>query len=120
MKDLKTLTVNIGMGSDSLQTIAEFFANEFRNNKFRLMGYEESTGQWNGRSERVFVAVFEHNYSRQSKVLEEWEMIAYTLQESCIAISMEGNNLLAWSPKVTPIGEFDMNLFISPSEVLKK
>ena len=110
--NMKKLTVNICLKNNSKVTFTDL-----REYVESLKGYKAieilvTVMTYQGEDELTMVATFEHEYSKNSKVLRDWENIASVLTQDCIAISSDSMDALAFNPSFKGKNfKFDNNLF---------
>ena len=94
---MKTLTINIGLGNNpyTAEQVIDRMAND---TSYRLMAYQIVTAEYNEEPEETFVGLFEYKYSRDSKILSDFENLASVMTQECIAVSTQSMDALAYSP----------------------
>ena len=111
-KKMKKLIVNIGMKNNSKGTFKELTKYVENLKEYKVIEVLVTVMTYEGEDELTMIATFEHNYSRDSKVLSDWENIASVLTQDCIAISSDTMDALAFSPNFKGKNfKFDSNLF---------
>ena len=109
---MKKLTVNIGMKNNSKGTFKELTKYVEKMRGYKVIEVLVTVMTYEGEDELTMIATFEHGYSRDSKVLSDWENIASVLTQDCIALSSETMDALAFSPNFKEKKfKFDSNLF---------
>ena len=108
---MKTLQINLGLNNNPMnrEEIVLYFAT-LKN--YRLMAYYFKNMEFNGQIESTFVAMLEYKYSRQSKVLTDFENWCSFFAQESIAVSTDYMDFLAFN--VSFVGEpykFDSGLF---------
>lgn len=94
---MQTLQVNIGLNNNPFT--AEEVINYIAGNKeYRLMAYQIVDGEFNGNVEPTFVGLMEYKYSRQSKILQDFENIASVMTQSGIALVTDRMSVIAFNP----------------------
>lgn len=94
---MKTLTINIGLGNNPY-TAEQVIDRMASDTNYRLMAYQIVTAEYNEEPEETFVGLFEYKYSRDSKILSDFENLASVMTQECIAISTQSLDALAYSP----------------------
>jgi hypothetical protein len=94
---MKTLTVNIGL-SNNKYSRDEVIDRMAADKNYRLMAYTIEESEYKYSEEFTFVGMFEYKYSRDSKILSDFENLASEMTQECIAISTESMDALAYSP----------------------
>jgi hypothetical protein len=108
---MKTIQVNIGLNNNSF-TSAEVIDYMASLKNYRLMAYYIKDMTFQDDVEPTFVGVLEYKYSRQSKVLSDFENIASVMTQESIAISTDYFEALAFNPSYGGAGyHFDHRLF---------
>jgi hypothetical protein len=108
---MKTIQVNIGLNNNSF-TSSEVIDYMASLKDYRLMAYYIKDMTFQGNVEPTFVGVLEYKYSRQSKVLSDFENIASVMTQECIAISTDYFEALAFNPSYSGEGyRFNPELF---------
>jgi len=109
---MRKLTVNIGMKKNSKGTFKELTKYVENLKEYKAIEVLVTVMTYEGEDELTMIATFEHGYSRDSKVLSDWENIASVLTQDCIALSSETMDALAFSPNFKEKKfKFDSNLF---------
>lgn len=108
---MKTLQINLGLNSNPMtrEEIVTYFATL---KDYRLMAYYFKNMEFNGQIEPTFVAMLEYKYTRQSKIVVDFENLCSFFTQESIAVSTEYMEFLAFN--VSFVGEpykFDSNLF---------
>ena len=108
---MKTLQINIGLNNNTMT--AEEVINYIASNKeYRLMAYQIVDAEFNGQPEPTFVGLMEYKYSRQSKILQDFENIASVMTQESIAIVTDKMQVLAFNPSYNGDEyKFDMEYF---------
>ena len=108
---MKTLQINLGLNNNPMNGIE--VTNYFENlENYRLIGSYIKDMKFNGQIEPTFVALLEYKYSRQSKVLTDFENWCSFFTQESIAVSTDYMDFLAFN--VSFVGEpykFDRSLF---------
>ena len=108
---MKTLQINIGL-NNNLFTSEEVISYMASNKEYRLMAYQIVDSEFQGKVEPTFVGLLEYNYSRQSKILSDFENIASVMTQESIAIVTDKMQVLAFNPSYEGEGyEFDEQYF---------
>ncbi len=108
---MRTIQINLGMGNNpmSKNQVSEYFA---RLSDYRLMAFYFKDMTFNGEVEPTFVALMEHKYSRQSKVLSDVESWCNFFNQESIAFVTDTMEALAFNHSYTGDGyRFDGSLF---------
>lgn len=108
---MKTLQINVGLNNNPMN--AEQVINYFATlENYRLMAYQIVDSEFNGQIEPTFVGLLEYKYTRQSKVLADFENICNVMNQESIAIKTDFMQVLAFNInyKGTPY-RFDKDLF---------
>lgn len=93
---MKTLQLNLGLNNNPMN--AEQIVNYFATLEgYRLMGYYFKDMQFNEQIEPTFVALLEYQYSRQSKVLTDFENWCSFFTQESIAVSTDYMEFLAFN-----------------------
>jgi hypothetical protein len=110
---MKTLQINIGLNNNTMT--AEEVINYIANNKeYRLMAYQIVDAEFQGNVEPTFVGLLEYKYSRQSKILQDFENIASVMTQESIALVTDKMQVLAFNPAYNGDGyEFNNEYFKS-------
>lgn len=108
---MKTLQINLGLNNNPMNAteVIQYFK-DFKN--YRLIDWYIKDKQFNGQIEPTFVALLEYDYSRQSKILSDFENWCSFFTQESIAVSTDYMEFLAFN--VSYKGEpyrFDKNLF---------
>ena len=108
---MKTLQINLGLNNNPMtaEQVINYFATL---TEYRLMAYVIKDKTFMGEVEPTFVALLEHKYTRDSKILSDAEnWCSYFTQES-IALVTEKMEVLAFNVKYIGEGyKFESNLF---------
>lgn len=108
---MKTLQINLGLNNNPFATIEviEYFENL---KDYRLIGYYLKDMVFNEQTEPTFVALLEYKYSRQSKILTDFENFCTLFTQESIAVSTDYMEFLAFNVayKGSPY-KFDKNFF---------
>jgi hypothetical protein len=108
---MKTLQINIGLCNNSM-TPEEVIYYIASNKEYRLMAYQIVDAEFNGNVEPTFVGLLEYKYSRQSKILSDFENMASVMTQESIAIKTDKMQVLAFNPSYAGEGyEFDNQYF---------
>lgn len=93
---MKTVQVNIGLSNNTMTSdqVIEYMATL---DGYRLMAYYMKDMMFEGNIEPTFVGLLEYKYSRQSKVLTDFENIASVMTQESIAISTDFMETLAFN-----------------------
>lgn len=108
---MKTLQINIGLSNNpfSPSEVVDYIAN---NKEYRLMAYQIVDSEFNGVPEQAFVGLLEYKYSRQSKLLQDFENIASVMTQESIAIVTDRMSVIAFNPSFDGEGyEFNNDYF---------
>lgn len=110
---MKTLQINIGL-NNNLFTPEGVISYISSNKEYRLMAYQIVDAEFNGQVEPTFVGLLEYKYSRQSKILQDFENIASVMTQESIAIKTDRMQVLAFNPSYNGEGyEFNIEYFKS-------
>jgi hypothetical protein len=110
---MKTLQINIGLNNNTM-TADEVIDYIGSNKEYRLMAYQIVDAEFNGNVEPTFVGLLEYKYSRQSKILQDFENIASVMTQESIAIKTDRMQALAFNPSYSGAEyEFDNQYFKS-------
>ena len=92
---MKTLQINLGLNNNPFteNEIVSYFSN---NNDYRLMAHYVI----NKGNEPIFVAILEYKFARQSKVLQDFEMLCRYFNQSSIALVTEFMQVVAFNVSV--------------------
>lgn len=110
---MKTLQINIGLRNNpfTAEQVIDYIAS---NKEYRLMAYQIVDSEFQGNVEPTFVGLMEYKYSRQSKILSDFENIASVMTQESIAIKTDKMQALAFNPSYAGDGyEFDNQYFKS-------
>jgi len=113
---MKTIQINLGMGNNpmSKEEVENFFMNH---KEYRLMACYFIDKTFQGEVENTFVAMLEHKYARESKVLADVESWCNLFTQESIAFVTDRMEALAFNHKYSGEGyKFDSELF----EYIKK
>jgi len=108
---MQTLQINIGLNNNTMtaEQVIDYIAS---NKEYRLMAYQIVDAEFNGNVEPTFVGLMEYKYSRQSKILQDFENIASVMTQESIALVTEKMQVLAFNPSYNGDGyEFDSQYF---------
>jgi hypothetical protein len=108
---MKTVQINVGLNNNPMnqEQISKYFASL---KDYRLMAFYFKDMIFDGQIEPTFVALLEYKYSRQSKVLQDFENLCSVMNQESIAISTEFMETLAFNPSYSGKGyKFDKDLF---------
>ena len=97
MGTMRTITINIGLNNNPY-TAEQVIDRMASDTNYRLMAYQIVTAEYEGHPEETFVGLFEYKYSRDSKILSDFENLASVMTQECIAISTQSLDALAYSP----------------------
>ena len=94
---MKTLQINIGLNNNTMtaEQVIDYIAG---NKEYRLMAYHIVDAEFQGNVEPTFVGLLEYNYSRQSKILQDFENIASVMTQSGIALVTDRMSVIAFNP----------------------
>ena len=108
---MKTLQINLGLNNNPMTAneIVNYFASL---KEYRLIAYHFKDMTFNGQIEPTFVALMEYKYSRQSKLVLDFENFCSLFTQESIAVSSEYMDFLAFNVnyKGSPY-KFDSNFF---------
>lgn len=108
---MKTLQLNLGLNNNSMN--GEQIINYFNTLKsYRLIGYYLKDMEFNRQIEPTFVALLEYDYTRQSKIVTDFENWCSFFTQESIAVSTDYMEFLAFN--INYVGspyKFDSNLF---------
>lgn len=105
---MRTLQVNIGLNNNPIDVV-DYMASD---SNYRLMAYQIVDMTFMGETEPTFAGLFEYKYSRQSKVLQDFENMASVMTQESIALSTDFMEVMAFSPSYCGDGyAFDRELF---------
>jgi hypothetical protein len=91
------------------EQVIDYMAN---NKEYRLMAYQIVDSEFQGNVEPTFVGLLEYKYSRQSKILSDFENIASVMTQESIAIVTDKMQVLAFNPSYEGDGyQFDIQYF---------
>jgi hypothetical protein len=110
---MKTLQINIGLNNNpfTAEEVIDYIAS---NKEYRLIAYQIVDAEFKGNVEPTFVGLLEYNYSRQSKILSDFENIASVMTQESIALVTDKMQVLAFNPSYEGDGyEFDSQYFKS-------
>lgn len=108
---MRTVQINVGLNNNSLNNleVLEYFDTL---GGYRLVGYYFKDMIFEGAIEPTFIALLEHKYARQSKVLTDFENIASVMNQESIAIVTDFMQVLAFNNSYNGSGYlFDATLF---------
>jgi hypothetical protein len=108
---MKTLQINIGLNNNPFTSdeVIDYIAS---NNEYRLIAYQIVDAEFQGKVEPTFVGLMEYKYSRQSKILQDFENIASVMTQGSIALVTDRMQVLAFNPSYEGEGyEFDEQYF---------
>lgn len=108
---MKTIQINLGLNNNPMNTeqVTEYFASL---KEYRLMAYQVKDKTFNGEVEPTFVALLEHKYTRDSKILSDTENWCSIFTQESIALVTDKMEVLAFNTNYE--GEtykFDKELF---------
>jgi hypothetical protein len=110
---MKTLQINIGLNNNPF-TSDEVIDYMSSNKEYRLMAYQIVDSEFQGKVEPTFVGLLEYKYSRQSKILSDFENIASVMTQGSIALVTDKMQVLAFNPAYEGDGyQFDSQYFKS-------
>ena len=110
---MKTLQINIGLNNNPF-TAEEVIDYIGSNKEYRLMAYQIVDSEFQGKVEPTFVGLLEYKYSRQSKILQDFENIASVMTQESIALVTDKMQVLAFNPSYEGEGyQFDSQYFKS-------
>lgn len=107
---MKTIQINVGLNNNPMNTeqVINYFATL---ENYRLMAYQIVDS---GQIEPTFVALLEYKYTRQSKVLADFENICNVMNQESIAIKTDFMQVLAFNTSYSGQGyQFDNQFFKS-------
>ena len=108
---MKTLQINLGLNNNPMNGLE--VTNYFENlENYRLIGSYIKDMDFNGQIEPTFVALLEYNYTKQSKIVVDFENWCSFFTQESIAVSTEYMEFLAFNInyKGAPY-RFDKDLF---------
>lgn len=108
---MKTLQINIGLNNNTMtaEQVIDYIAS---NKEYRLMAYQIVDAEFNEHPEQAFVGLLEYKYSRQSKILSDFENIASVMTQESIALVTDKMQVLAFNPSYNGDGyQFDEQYF---------
>lgn len=108
---MKTLQINIGLNNNTMtaEQVIDYIAG---NKEYRLMAYQIVDSEFQGKVEPTFVCLMEYKYSRQSKILSDFENIASVMTQESIALVTDRMSVIAFNPAYDGDGyEFDNQYF---------
>jgi hypothetical protein len=108
---MKTLQINIGLNNNTMtaEEVIDYIAS---NKEYRLMAYQIVDSEFQGNVEPTFVGLLEYKYSRQSKILQDFENIASVMTQESIALVTDKMQALAFNPSYEGDGyQFDSQYF---------
>lgn len=108
---MKTIQINLGLNNNPFNEdqVTEYFA---KLSEYRLMAFYILNKTFNGEVEPTFVALLEHKYTRDSKVLSDVENWCSIFNQESIAVVTDKMEVLAFNTNYN--GEtykFDKTLF---------
>ncbi|QMP84753.1 hypothetical protein elemo131C_phanotate44 [Flavobacterium phage vB_FspP_elemoC_13-1C] len=108
---MKTLQINLGLNNNPMN--AEQVINYFATlSEYRLMAYIIKDKTFNGEVEPTFVALLEHKYTRDSKILSDVENWCSLFTQESIALVTDKMEVLAFNIKYEgDTYKFDSSLF---------
>jgi hypothetical protein len=94
---MKTIQINIGLNNNpfTAEQVIDYIAG---NKEYRLMAYHIVDAEFQGNVEPTFVGLLEYKYSRQSKILQDFENIASVMTQSGIALVTDRMSVIAFNP----------------------
>lgn len=108
---MKILQINIGLNNNpfTAEEVIDYIAS---NKEYRLMAYQIVNSEFQGNVEPTFVGLLEYNYSRQSKILQDFENIASVMTQESIALVTDRMSVIAFNPAYDGEGyQFDNQYF---------
>lgn len=108
---MKTIQINLGLNNNPMTSkqVINYFASL---KEYRLMAYYIKDMTFNGQVEPTFVALLEYKYSRQSKILVDFENFCSVFNQESIAVATEYMEILAFNVTYKGIPyKFDNSLF---------
>ena len=108
---MKTVTVNIGLNNNTMtpDEVVDYMATL---HGYRLMAYYMKDMTFEGNIEPTFVGLLEYRYSRQSKIVADFENIASVMTQESIAISTDYMDVLVFNQSYKGDGyKFNPQLF---------
>ena len=108
---MKTIQINLGMGNNPMSEgqVSEYFA---KLSEYRLMAFYFKDMTFNGEVEKTFVALLEHKYTRDSKVLLDVESWCNFFNQESIAFVTDKMEALAFNHSYAGDGyKFDSSYF---------
>ena len=108
---MKTVQVNIGLNNNAMtpEKVIDYMATL---DGYRLMAYYMKEMTFEGNPEPTFVGLLEYKYSRQSKILTDFESIASLMTQESIAIATDYMETLAFNQSYKGDGyKFNPQLF---------
>lgn len=108
---MKTLQINLGLNNNSMNGLE--VTNYFENLKnYRLIGSYIKDKTFNGQIEPTFIALLEYDYTKQSKIVADFENWCSFFTQESIAVSTDYMEFLAFN--INYVGspyKFDSDLF---------
>lgn len=97
---MKTVQVNIGLNNNTMtpDEVVDYMASD---KNYRLMAYQIVDGEFKDNEEPTFVGLLEYKYSRQSKIVADFENIASVMTQESIAISTDYMDVLVFNQGYT-------------------
>lgn len=108
---METLQINIGLNNNTMtaEQVIDYIAG---NKEYRLMAYQIVDSEFQGNVEPAFVGLLEYKYSRQSKILQDFENIASVMTQESIALVTYRMSVIAFNPAYEGEGyQFDSQYF---------
>ena len=108
---MKTLQINLGLNNNPMNSeqVINYFASL---KEYRLIAYYIKDMTFNGQVEPTFIALLEYKYSRQSKILVDFENFCAFFTQESIAVSTDYMEFLAFNVAYKGIPyKFDNSLF---------
>jgi hypothetical protein len=108
---MKTLQINLGLNNNPMNAdqVTEYFASL---KEYRLMAFYFIDKTFNGEVEPTFIALLEHKYTRDSKILSDAENWCSLFTQESIAVVTDKMEVLAFNTKYEgDTYKFDSSLF---------
>lgn len=108
---MKTLQINLGLNNNPMDRdqVAIYF---YTLPEYRLIAYIIKDKTFNGEVEPTFVALLEHKYTRDSKILSDAENWCSLFTQESIALVTDKMEVLAFNTKYEgDTYKFDSSLF---------
>jgi len=93
----KLLSINLGLNNNpfTFTQLQEYFYN---NKNYTLLSSYKARKEYKEEQELTFVAVLQYEYTRDSKVIQDFENLCTVFNQECIALSSDSFDIMVFNP----------------------